>query len=103
MFEYFLNKILNNDVRFRPPPLRFSGTKTEKFSLHFFNRAPLKIFSIRKQFLRALLPCWRKDEPLPTPSPASRDNRRAKIPPLQTSVRKLNKMLLCGMVEAKGK
>ena len=34
-FELSLNKIQNNDVRFRPPTLRFGRTKTEKFSLHF--------------------------------------------------------------------
>jgi hypothetical protein len=48
MFELSLNKILNNDVRFRPPPLRFGGTKTEKFSLHFliFSRA---LFSFKRK------------------------------------------------------
>jgi hypothetical protein len=48
MFELFLNKIQNNDVRFRPPPLRFGGTKTDKFSLHFliFSRA---IFSFKRK------------------------------------------------------
>ena len=48
MFELSLNKIQNNDVRFRPPPLRFGGTKTEKFSLHFliFSRA---IFSFKRK------------------------------------------------------
>jgi len=35
-------------VRFRPPPLCFGGTKTEKFSLHFliFSRA---IFSFKRK------------------------------------------------------
>ena len=48
MFELSLNKIQNNDVRFRPPPLRFGGTKTEKSSLHFlfFSRA---IFSFKRK------------------------------------------------------
>lgn len=47
-FEHFLTKIQNNDVRFRSPPLRFGGTKTEKFSLHFliFSRA---IFSFKRK------------------------------------------------------
>ena len=39
----------NPAQRFRPPPLRFGGTKTEKFSKHFFNRAPAKIFSIKEK------------------------------------------------------
>ena len=48
MFEYFLNKIQNNDMRFRLPPLRFGGTKTENFFLHFliFLRA---IFSFKRK------------------------------------------------------
>ncbi len=48
MFELSLNKIQNNDVCFRSPPLRFGGTKTEKFSLHFliFSRA---IFSFKRK------------------------------------------------------
>ena len=48
MFELSLNKIQNNDVRFRPPPLRFGGTKTEKFSLHFLILSRV-IFSFKRK------------------------------------------------------
>ena len=82
MFELFLNKIQNKSVCFRPPPLRFGGTKTDKFSLHFliFSR-PIFSFKRKRKFFcfvfllirekrkRSILN--RKRAKIPSPRPSS--------------------------------
>ena len=63
--------------------LRFAtASKTEKFSLHFFNRLPPKFFSIKetKIFLFCLPANAGIAETLFHPIPPSAESRRAKIP-----------------------
>ena len=90
MFELSLNKIRKRIFKSRPSvsarllrQLADTASKTEKFSLHFFNRAPQKIFSIKEKkiFLFCLPANAGIAETLSHPQPAfGGQSKRAKIP-----------------------
>jgi len=83
MSELSLNKI-QRILLIDPPSVsaRLTASKTENFSLHFFNRAPPKFFSIKE--MKIFLFCFPADagiaETLSHPIPPSAESRRAKIP-----------------------